>query len=138
MNIRYVGTIVLSLVASTMLSAPVLAQEQPDPGHPRINQVDNRLAGQESNTLRAEQRGNLTAGQANRDERRDQQIQRQEERDAAKHGGHLTKHEQRKLNHEMNRERREKMRQEHRGDRMHREEHRENEGTMGNKSFIRH
>lgn len=123
MKIRYVSTLILSLAATTILSVPVLAQEQPDPGHPRINQVDDRLAGQEGNTANAEGHGNLTQGQAARDEHRDQQIQKQEQRDAAKNGGHLTKREQRRLNREMNKEKREKAKQE-RKDRMQKEEQR--------------
>jgi hypothetical protein len=96
-----------------MLASSALAQ-QPDPGHPRINQVENRLDGQENNTMNADKNGKLTADQAARDERQDQRIQNQLTRDESKHHGHITKREERRLNREMNKEKREKIRQERR------------------------
>ncbi len=115
MKICFLSTVILSLTAGTILSSPVIAQEQSeDPGHPRINQVENRLEHQENNTERAEKNGKLTEGQAERDERRDQRTQSQLNRDEAKHGGHITKAEQRRLNHEMRKEKFEKRRQERR------------------------
>lgn len=112
MKIRFLSAVVFSLAASTALSLPAMAQV--DPGHPRINQVENRLEHQENNTLNAADHGKLTPGQAERDEKRDQHIQNQLQRDESKHDGHITKREQRKLNHEMNKERMEKRRQERR------------------------
>src|ERR1700727_1421997 len=107
MKIRH--AIMLSLAASTILSAPLFAQE-PDPGHPRINQIDNCVDSQENNTNNS----GRTNSQKARDDRQDQRVQNQLSRDESEHRGHITKGEQRHLNKEMNKERREKRRQERR------------------------
>ena len=125
MKIRFLSAVILSLAASTALSFPAMALD--DPGHPRVNQVENRLEHQENNTLNAADHDRLTPGQAMRDEKRDQHIQNQIQRDESKHNGHITKREQRKLNHEMKRDRLEKRRQERRDRHLKHEQHEHHE-----------
>jgi hypothetical protein len=103
-----------SIVASAMFASPVLAQTaQPDPGHPRVNEVDDRLANQQNRINNGVANGQMTQGQANRDEKRDARVERQATRDEARHGGHLTKREQRHMNRELNHNSRNIHRQRH-------------------------
>jgi hypothetical protein len=90
------------LVASAMLASPVFAQAVEDPGHPRVNEVDQRIQNQENRTDAGIHQGTISPRQAKRDERRDAKVQRRAARDEAKHNGHLTKKEQRHLNKELN------------------------------------
>src|SRR5579884_3977078 len=101
---KYVQNVVYAaLVAGSMLSTPVLAQDAGmDPGHPRINEVDQRLQNQENRINQGVNNGTMSPRQAGRDERRDARVERQMQRDEAKHHGHITKREQRHLNRELN------------------------------------
>ena len=74
------------------------------PGHPRVNEVNGRLNNEQRRINNGVATGRLSFGQANRLERGEQHIQRQEFRDRAAHNGHLTFGEMRRLNHEENRE----------------------------------
>lgn len=110
MNVRTIGVVIASLAATTILSSQALAQE-PDPGHPRINQVQNYVNTQEQNTMKAEEAGKITPAQANRDMAHDQHIQDRLDKDESKHGGHITKGEQRRLDHSLNKNRARRHRQ---------------------------
>ncbi len=96
----------LTLACATMLGSLVVPNNASaiDPGHPRVNEVNGRLNNEQARINNGVATGRLNAGQANRLERGEQHIQRQENRDLAKNGGHLTFGEQRRLNHEENRE----------------------------------
>lgn len=74
-----------------------------DPGHPRVNQVDNRLENQKDRIQQGVKNGSLTKQQARQLGRNDRRITAQERRDMAANGGHLTKQEQRQINGELNR-----------------------------------
>jgi hypothetical protein len=74
-----------------------------DPGHPRVNEVNNREQNQQDRIANGEKNGTLTPGQAAHLENREQHIENQEKRDMAAHDGHLTKNEQKQLNKEQNR-----------------------------------
>ncbi|HYA25569.1 MAG TPA: hypothetical protein VEF05_15505 [Terriglobales bacterium] len=74
-----------------------------DPGHPRVNQVDNRLGNQKDRIQQGLKNGTLTKQQAEHLARNDKRIAAQERRDMAANGGHLTKQEQKQLNREENR-----------------------------------
>lgn len=102
MKIHSLNAGIASVALMALLSSPVFAQE--DPNHPRVNQVEQRIENQENNVMKAEQGGKLTPAQAARDEKRDQHIQNQLNRDEAKNGGHITKKEQHQLNRELNKE----------------------------------
>ena len=96
-------TVVLSGLAAGMLSSTAVAQVNDyDPGHPRVNEVDQRLNNQNNRIQNGVQDGQMRPGQAARDEKRDARVEHQEQRDEAKNGGHLTKKEQNHLNKELN------------------------------------
>lgn len=83
---------------------------QADPwgwGPSRRAQVLSRDHAQMRRVDRLEREGRLSPWEANRLERQDRSIRRQEQWDAARHGGHLTWREQRRLNGEENRVNRE-------------------------------
>lgn len=148
MKFRY--ALIVSLAATTMLSAPVFAQvstpntpvtpvtvppNQPapgsiDPGHPRINQVQQRLDRQENWNAKREEEGKITEGQMQRDDARDQRIEGRLQKDEGEHGGHITKAEDRHLNHSMNSVHHEKERQmrHDRRERHERHEHHDHDG----------
>src|SRR5579863_7530146 len=67
---------------------------QYDPGHPRVNEVNNREQNQQNRIANGVQNGTMTPGQAARVENREQHIENQEKLDMAAHNGHLTKNEQ--------------------------------------------
>lgn len=93
------------LSALLMMSAGVaMAQAAPAtgtatvPDHPRVNEVNERLANQQKRIDNGVASGKITEKQAAADEKRDANIARRESVDEAKHGGHLTKAEQNNLN----------------------------------------
>lgn len=91
-------------VFSAMLSGAVMAQDTAVPGHPRVNEVNNRLSNQQNRTQAGVADGQLNAKQAARDEKQDANIAQRESADEAKHGGHLTKGEDKRLNKSENRD----------------------------------
>lgn len=103
---KSIQTLVATAVISIgTLSGAALAQAtSPDvPGHPRVNEVNQRLANQQNRTAAGVADGQINARQAARDETHDANIARRESVDEAKNGGHLTKKEQRNLNKSENR-----------------------------------
>jgi hypothetical protein len=74
-----------------------------DPGHPRVNQVNRREANQQQRIANGVNSGKLTPAQASHLEKRETAVQNREQRDMAKHNGHLTKAEQRGINRQQNR-----------------------------------
>jgi len=91
----------LSLAAAAAIaSGAAMAQ---DPGHPRVNEVNQRLENQQDRINKGVADGQINGKQAARDERHDANIARRESIDEAKHGGHLTKAEDRRLNKSENR-----------------------------------
>jgi hypothetical protein len=73
------------------------------PGHPRINEVSQRLAMQQHRIAEGERHGQIDRWRAMRDERRDARVARELVRDEAMHDGHITFAEQRRLNRELDR-----------------------------------
>ncbi len=73
-----------------------------DPNHPRVNQVNSREANQQNRVANGIQNDKLNAGQAAALEKQQQNIQNHEKADMAKHGGHLTKQEQKQINQHLN------------------------------------
>jgi hypothetical protein len=76
---------------------------QVDPGHPRVNEVNNREQNQQDRIANGVKNGTMTPGQAARVENREAHIENQEKADMAAHNGHLTKAEQNTLNREQDR-----------------------------------
>jgi hypothetical protein len=72
--------------------------------HPRRAQVNNRLNRQNQRIHNGVRDGELNHAQAHQLHEEDHSIREQERADAAQHGGHITKGEQRQLNHEENAE----------------------------------
>ena len=69
-----------------------------DPGHPRVNEVNQREENQQKRIANGINKGSLNAHETANLERREASVQKQEQADMAKHNGHLTKAEQRQLN----------------------------------------
>jgi hypothetical protein len=92
--------IAMAVVSMGTLSATAFAQAtSPDvPGHPRVNEVNQRLANQQNRINAGVADGQINGKQAARDETHDANIARRESVDEAKNGGHLTQQEQRNLN----------------------------------------
>ena len=95
-----VGGMMLSASAQTEATAGPGAH---DPGHPRVNQVNRRQTRQQKRIAQGINNGSLNPKEAAHVEKREAGVQRQEQRDMAKHNGHLTKAEQRQLNRRENR-----------------------------------
>ncbi|WP_266157348.1 hypothetical protein [Dyella silvatica] len=87
----------LAALASGAAMAQAAAQDNV-PGHPRVNEVNQRLENQQNRIQAGVADGQLNAKQAARDEKQDANIAQRESADEAKHGGHLTKGEQKRLN----------------------------------------
>jgi hypothetical protein len=75
---------------------------QVDPGHPRVNQINNREQNQQNRIANGIKNDKLTPGQTAHLERGEKRLQNNEKRDMAKDNGHLTKQDQKQLNHEAN------------------------------------
>jgi CRISPR/Cas system-associated endoribonuclease Cas2 len=75
---------------------------QKDPGHPRVNQVNQRETNQQKRIGNGVKNGQLKPAQTARLERGEQRLQNNEKKDMAKDNGHLTKQDQRQLNREAN------------------------------------
>jgi len=75
---------------------------QVDPGHPRVNEVNQRETNQQNRIANGVKDGQLTPGQTAHLEKGEQHIENQQKADMAAHNGHLTKAEQAKLNKEQN------------------------------------
>jgi len=75
-----------------------------DPGHPRVNQVNQREQNQQNRIANGIKNDKLTPGQAAHLEKGQQRLQNNEKRDMAKDNGHLTKQDQKQLNKEANRQ----------------------------------
>ncbi len=104
------------LAPSVLLADPVYAQSNdvaPVPGHPRVNEVNQRLDNQQQRIDAGVANGTITPEQAARDEHRNEAIAHRASVDAAKHNGHLTAGETRRLNRAENRASRQIYRQKH-------------------------
>lgn len=102
MKFRPTSFILAGLVAGLLSTAALAQAPDYDPNHPRVNEVNQRLDNQNNRIQQGVQDGQIKPGQAARDEKRDARIARQEQRDKAKHDGHLTKREQKHMNKELN------------------------------------
>jgi hypothetical protein len=95
----------LALVAILASGAAMAQTTTPDPtipGHPRVNEVDQRLENQQDRIDNGVKDGQLNAKQATHDEAVDSKVSQQLSADQAKHNGHITKAEQHKMNKELN------------------------------------
>jgi len=74
-----------------------------DPGHPRVNEVNQREQNQQDRIANGLKNGTLNANQASNLEKREASVQNREQKDMAKNNGHLTKAEQKGINRQQNR-----------------------------------
>jgi hypothetical protein len=74
-----------------------------DPGHPRVNEVNQREQNQQDRIANGVKNGRLNAKQTSNLEKREASVQNREQKDMAKNNGHLTKAEQRGINRQQNR-----------------------------------
>jgi CRISPR/Cas system-associated endoribonuclease Cas2 len=96
----------LAMAAGSMLAFGTAYAEDNavvEPGHPRVNEVNQRLENQQQRIQNGIEQGTVTPGEAKRLESSEGKIQQKEAVDMAKHDGHLTKLEQRQLNRQENR-----------------------------------
>jgi len=73
-----------------------------DPNHPRVNEVDTREGIQQQRIANGVKNGSLSPAETRNLEGREAHIQNEENRDMAKHNGHLTKAEQARINRQQN------------------------------------
>jgi hypothetical protein len=73
------------------------------PGHPRVNEINHRVATQQSRIAAGVAHGQIGPWQARRDVAVDARVSRQLSRDEAMHDGHVTPIEQLQLNRELDR-----------------------------------
>ena len=92
-----------SASAQTATTTPGAGPGVIDPGHPRVNQVNRREARQQQRIGNGIKSGKLTSKQAAHLEKREASVQNREQKDMAKHNGHLTKAEQKGINRQQNR-----------------------------------
>jgi hypothetical protein len=104
MNAKSTFTVIGLVIGAALASGSAMAQTTATdvPGHPRVNEVNNRLANQQNRINNGLKNGTMTTAQADRDETHDANIARRESTDEAEHGGHLTKQEQHNLNKSLN------------------------------------
>ena len=72
-------------------------------GHPRVNEVNQRLTNQENRTDTGVAGGTINAKQEARDDARTTKVSQELSADEAKHNGHVTKAEQHHMNRQLNR-----------------------------------
>lgn len=102
-SLRTVLTAAAATASVACLCAPAMAQSAWQAQHPRRAQVNARLANQDARIDQLVRTGQIGPRQAAHLHAADQRIRAQEERMAAKHGGHITAREQAKLNAEEDR-----------------------------------
>jgi len=100
---RSVLTAAAATVSLGCLTAPAMAQGAWAAHHPLRAEVDARLAKQDRRIDEKVRMGQLGPAQAAHLHAADRRIRAQEDRMAARHGGHITEGEQRKLNAEEDR-----------------------------------
>lgn len=109
-----------SLVLTVLLGCGGTAFAQtaasvPDPGHPRVNEVQQRIDNQQNRVDRGISDGQIDAKQAAHDDAKLGREQNSLNQDEAKHGGHITKAEQHNLNKRLNKGSKQIHRQRHQG-----------------------
>lgn len=103
MNIQ--KTFAAGMIAAGLIltgTGAAFAQTVPDPGHPRVNEVERRIDNQQARVDRGVSDGQINAAQATRDDAKLGREQTSLNKDMAAHNGHITRGEQRNLNKRLN------------------------------------
>lgn len=98
--------VIIALLGSILtVTSTVMAQTSDPtiPGHPRVNEVDQRLENQQNRINSGVASGKISAKKEARDAARDNRVSQELSADQAKNGGHITRAEQRQLNRQLNR-----------------------------------
>src|SRR6202142_1247190 len=112
MNNTFTNSLLVLAVGGLMLAGSASAQTSTtsgagpgvvDPGHPRVNEVNQREANQQKRIGNGLENGKLSPNQTANLEKREASVQNREQKDMAKNNGHLTKTEQRGINRQQNR-----------------------------------
>jgi hypothetical protein len=112
MNNTFTKSLLALAVGGLMLAGSASAQTSTtsgagpgvvDPGHPRVNEVNQREENQQQRIGNGVKSGKLNAQQTANLEKREASVQNREQRDMAKNNGHLTKAEQKGINRQQNR-----------------------------------
>jgi hypothetical protein len=113
MSHKITGSLLALAVGGLMLATSASAQTSNntsgagpgvvDPGHPRVNEVNQREQNQQNRIANGVKNGTLNAKQTSNLEKREASVQNREQKDMAKNNGHLTKAEQRGINRQQNR-----------------------------------
>jgi hypothetical protein len=98
-GILFTGAAAAQTTTSTSGAGPGVV----DPGHPRVNEVNQREQNQQNRIANGMKNDTLNSKQATNLEKRETAVQNREKRDMAAHNGHLTKAEQRGINRQQNR-----------------------------------
>ncbi|HUW00643.1 MAG TPA: hypothetical protein VMV88_10850 [Gallionella sp.] len=91
-----------ALLFGGMAASSYAAEGQFDKTHPRREQVNKRIHNQDRRIHREVREGDMSKAKAARLHRKDHHIRKEERAMAAKHRGHITKAEKRKLNRQEN------------------------------------
>lgn len=113
MKSKFTKSLLVLTVGGMMITGVAFAQDSTntsgagpgvvDPGHPRVNEVNQREENQQQRIANGVQNGKLSAQQTSNLEQREANVQNREQKDMAAHNGHLTKAEQRGINRQQNR-----------------------------------
>ena len=104
MNIQ--KTLAAGMIAAGLIlsgtGAAFAQTAQPDPGHPRVNEVERRIENQQARVDKGVSAGQINAAQAAKDDAKLAREQASLNKDMAGDKGHITKAEQRHLNKRLN------------------------------------
>ena len=104
MNNRPLSILALTVFISSAFASIAVAQTSNPvlPGHPRVNQVDQRLETQENKINAGVASGAINAKQEARDIKREEKVSGELTADEARNGGNITKAEQFQMNRQLN------------------------------------
>ena len=94
-----------ALLVASVMAIPTNAQDKKadfDKTHPRRAEVNKRLDNQNARVDNKVDEGKMSKGEAKKIHKEDHAIRKEERRDAAENGGHITKAEQKHINHQEN------------------------------------
>jgi hypothetical protein len=112
MNNTFTKSLLALAVGGLMLAGSASAQTSTtsgagpgvvDPGHPRVNEVNQREENQQQRIANGVKSGKLNSRQTANLEKRETSVQNREQKDMSQHNGHLTKAEQKGINRQQNR-----------------------------------